>query len=153
MKLEVKNIKTFTGTKGYGFECSLYIDGIRAAHVLDAADGGEANFNWLSKEKEREFKVYVDALPNNFFENPEVHAHFPEGVKQDCTSVVCNLIGDVKRAKELKRWCKTKTIFRLPGDQRGSYRLIEERYSAVVKAYLLDTHGKDIEIINEQFLE
>lgn len=41
MLVQLKNITTFEGTDGYGFNCSLYVDGKRTAVLHDGAYGGE----------------------------------------------------------------------------------------------------------------
>jgi hypothetical protein len=40
MNLTVKNVKTFTGREGIGFNCDLYLDGKQIAQVLNDAGGG-----------------------------------------------------------------------------------------------------------------
>lgn len=46
-----KNIVTFNGMEGGGFNASLYRDGKRVAHVIDDASGGPLIVDWLDKEK------------------------------------------------------------------------------------------------------
>lgn len=36
---EVKNVETFMGTEGYGFNCNLYQDGKKIAEDVDTAIG------------------------------------------------------------------------------------------------------------------
>lgn len=46
-----KNIVTFNGMEGGGFNASLYRDGKRVAYVIDDASGGDIIVDWLDKEK------------------------------------------------------------------------------------------------------
>ena len=48
----VKNVKTFTGMEGLGWECSLYKDGKRLGTVLDDAHGGMLIFH-IDKAEEK----------------------------------------------------------------------------------------------------
>lgn len=47
--LQVKNVKSFVGMEGHGFNCSLYIDGKKVAFVIDEANGGEFHYQWDGK--------------------------------------------------------------------------------------------------------
>jgi hypothetical protein len=55
---------------------------------------------------------------------------------------------DVRRQQaQLKRWCRTKTVYRLKGDDPGTWRIFSRAYDAVVKEFLQKKHGDRIETI------
>lgn len=49
MKYEIKNLKTFNGHDGGGFECSLYRDGKRVATVFNSGCGGCNEYSFPSQ--------------------------------------------------------------------------------------------------------
>lgn len=51
--------------------------------------------------------------------------------------------------KALKRWCKTKVVFRCKGDAAGSWRTVAIPFSPAVAAKLRAQHPDVIEIVNE----
>lgn len=44
-KVDLKNIKTFRGMDGYGFNANVYINGIKCLFAMDSGDGGCMNFH------------------------------------------------------------------------------------------------------------
>jgi len=57
-----------------------------------------------------------------------------------------------KAEQRMKRQCKTKTLFRLVGDEKGRYWTMKAVYSSVIKTRLEMKYGdKLVEIINEKY--
>jgi len=50
-KYTVKNVKTFRGMEGEGYNATLYRDGKKVCEVIDDASGGEVNFQWADAFK------------------------------------------------------------------------------------------------------
>ena len=59
MKVEIKNVKTFLGNEGYGYNCSVYIDDKKVAMAIDDATGGEA-FTWVDDGREDFWKAFEE---------------------------------------------------------------------------------------------
>jgi len=124
----VKNIKTFTGREGHGFECSLYRDGKSIGKVVDVANGGSINF-YLDKEEIERLDKYCS----------------------DKDIFLCRLIDELMNMKQYKRWCKKQTVFCIDGDQEGKFRTINKIFDDKVKAYLVKTYPDcGLRIINEE---
>ena len=124
----VKNIKTFTGREGHGFESSLYRDGKSIGKVVDVANGGSINF-YLDKEEIERLDKYCS----------------------DKDIFLCRLIDELMNMKQYKRWCKKQTVFCIDGDQEGKFRTINKIFDDKVKAYLVKTYPDcGLRIINEE---
>lgn len=67
------------------------------------------------------------------------------------------LMGDLLMEWEVNRWlkrqCRTKTLFRLPGDEEGSWRTIAAHYNVRVMTHIRDRYGDKVEIANDRFQE
>lgn len=76
--IELKAIKTFTGTEGTGFSANIYVDGKKAGHVSDAAYGGCYNYDYddtehhnIVKEKIKEhYEKYPEIDTLKIYETP-----------------------------------------------------------------------------------
>lgn len=141
----VKNVKTFTGNEGAGFECSLYKDGKRLGTVMDPATGGQSNF-FISREEGKLLDAYCETLPRIPW---EINS---EGCKVDKDFFVGNLVASFLEEKNLKQKCKRKTIFTLKdSDKYWSIKLV---FSQQGKKHLMKKHGDNLkEIINERFIK
>ena len=105
----VKNIKTFVGMEGHGFNASLYRDGIKVAFVVDDASGGMVDFQWddytdPTHKEEHLLEAHCQALP-------EVEVLKGHTMKQDPELFVSRLVEDFNLRKRLKTSLKKKTIF------------------------------------------
>lgn len=59
---------------------------------------------------------------------------------------------DRKEQQQIKRWCKTKTVFRLKNDPEGSWRTIKAPYSDRVREHIVRKYGNRVEeIANERY--
>jgi len=54
MGLELKGVKTFIGTDGYGLSANLYLKGKKVASVLDEGNGRGLNVSFLDNSKKDE---------------------------------------------------------------------------------------------------
>jgi len=106
-KYNVKNIKSFMGTDGPGFNATLYRGKKRVATLIDSGCGGEVNIQWLDWEEEDveienkvRGKVYkfrgtpeeknlydhINSLPN------EPSEYFEDGLRIDSTYFLGDLV-------------------------------------------------------------
>jgi len=148
---EVKNVKTFTGREGHGWSCSLYANGKRLGDVTDTASGGPVNF-YIEKGELVLLGMHCALLPKRpwGFEGDDLD---PEGCKVDPDIFVSDLVGDFIENKDMKRKCKTRTVFTLKDGDPKDIWLMKSIFSERVKKHLQDKHGDNLkEIINERFV-
>lgn len=70
-KFEIKSLKFFVGDEGQGFNCDLFIDGVKVYHIRDNADGGEFRWDMYDGIKERrlayDLKKMIQKMPEKDF--------------------------------------------------------------------------------------
>jgi hypothetical protein len=149
MKLTVKSYKSLPGKEGDAFNCSLYVDGKRAAVVSYDGWGGPYDYDWTPSDKKRfggplaaKVKAWVKTLPPLKSEYGDL--------PMDLDILTDDVINAMLEERQVKRWCRTKTVFRLKGDKAGNYRTVEAKYSARVRAFIMKKYPK-AEILNERF--
>ena len=147
----VKNVKSFMGREGYGFNCSLYRDGKRVAFCMDDASGGMVDIEWLidAKREQALMDAHVKTLP-------PVPCEFGdrEPLKMDEGWFVTELVNEFEKTKEirkLQRQCKTKTLYRDPKAEEGRYFIWKRPYDEQARKMIIDKLGPDAEIFNEVF--
>jgi hypothetical protein len=150
----VKNVKSFMGMEGYGFNCSLYRNGKKVGFCIDDASGGDMhpiqwdrNIDW--KEEQRLLNAHVKSLPkvkSSFGNGKEMELTIDEGWFVTELVNKWELDRDIRK---MKKQCSAKTLFRHSNCKRGSYMILGSPYSDEVKARLIREHGKDVEIFNE----
>ena len=115
MKLEVKNIKTFRGMEGMGFNCTLYIDGRKAGMVIDDARGGSYHYE-ISGDDYKNLRDYAKSLPH-------LPCEWKTGVlfEQDLDSIIGKLVDNFENDKRMKRFCKTSLVYSLKTDKPGQF--------------------------------
>ena len=143
MSYTVKNVKSFQGREGDGFKCSLYLDGKKIGTVIDTADGGMVDFYLDNGEKEK--------LDAHCLTLPKVKSkYFLNGLTVDADIFVSELVSKYEVKQKIKRWCKTKTVFRLDDDKEDSYNVLKIPFSDKVKEHILKEYaGKNPIIMNE----
>jgi len=158
----VKNVKTFRGMEGIGFNASLYRDGKRVATVDDSAHGGCYDWHWLDFKMPRvkiTVKNYKGKLrvrsvtPEEKIFVEHVHTVSDETFEPE-DGFVSELVNDYEIAKEYRTKCRTKTLIVLKGYKKGEYSACNAKYTPAFAAKIRETHGEDlVEIINERFVE
>lgn len=150
MSYSVKNVKTFRGMEGYGFECSLYHDNKRIATVVDTANGGCYDFYWKDKAAEAKFDDYLASLPEETF---NLGGGKTITTKPSGETVVGKLVDSYENDKKFRRLCKKKTLFSLRTDEKDTYRTLNTPYNSVAIEYLTEKYGENLaEIINSRFV-
>ena len=164
-----KNIKTFQGREGRGFNATLYRVGKAVAFVMDDASGGEVRIDWKDRDVPRvEVKIIGSAGTTHSFQGtPEekllyefaITQFWPadpsiglkEPLRMSVDGVVGEIVEDVLEQRRLKKLCKTKTVFRLKNDEdRNCVWQTKAQFTPKIKAWLVQTHGDNLaEIVNE----
>lgn len=147
---QVKNVKTFQGMEGGGFNCTLYRDGKKQAVVVDDATGGPFWFDWVAKEAERSFKSYCQSLPKWGKE----YGHEEDDLDVTPDIAVSELIERYEEEKRLRRRCKTKILLRRavdPGLAEGEWRTLNRPFTKEQVALIRKHYGEDVVICNFRF--
>lgn len=151
MRIEIRNLKTFPGMEGQGFSAAIYVDGHRAGEVTDDARGGEFHY----RVPDADLRTILAYAAEHGKELPPdlKHGLSPDAASRvQLDSLVNDLVTRALEDKTIKRWCSTKTVFRLKGDKPGEYRTIKANYSLKVAEHLREKHGESLEeILNERY--
>ena len=135
----VKNIKSFQGREGYGYNCNLYRNGKKVAFCYDDASGGgmhpiewdnaprtratdeewETYRTWRAEE-ERLLAEHIATLPPA--PPDERWPNLPPLTIDEGLFVeeLVNRFEEEKEERKIERQCKTKTLFRLSTNREGS---------------------------------
>lgn len=133
MELTIKNVKTFRGREGHGFNATLYVDGKKAAFVMDGGNGGCMDFEWFINSAP--VMAYAQSLPNT-----APCEWFPEGLPSDLELIINKMVDDHLHNKRFLALSKKKTLFRIPGDTPGEWRTLSAPFSNPKVKPMLDEH-------------
>jgi len=140
----VKNVKSFMGREGYGFECSLYKDGKKIGTVTDTAGGGMTDF-YLDDGEEKILDDFCLTLPkwgSEYGDN-----------EYDTSSDIflSNLVEEFEVKKKLKKDCKTKTLVKVMKDGKEQIYIYKCAFSEKIKTAIKtrDYPDTDIVFVNE----
>lgn len=141
MKLELKNVKTsrFASHETECFEASIYCDGKRAGKVCNNGHGGPNFYDWKSKRLGRQIETWAaeQDLPYAF---------------EKLDQVIDRLLAEAVVRKQIKNFCRRKTLFRVAGDTGEGWRTISRKFDPEVKAHLVAKYGDKLgEIANETY--
>ena len=170
-KYEVRGVKMHKGHEGEPLaECGLYRDGVKVAIYSDGDWGGEAQFWWMD---EKAPKVEVKGIQYggealSYMGTPEealLAAHCAVIPPEPCDFgdhkpvyttpdiFVSDLVAEYDNAKRFAKICQTKTMFRVKGQPKGEYKVLNAPYTPAVKAELETKYGTDlVEILNKEFI-
>ena len=123
MKFTLKNIKfsEFASHDSNCFQATVYIDGKRSGVVNNDGWGGCNNYQWNSKDiedKVRTWELAQPKLPSKYND---------DGLDFDLDFLIHDLFCSDGDRKQRQKWAKSGrvTVYRLDGDEKGSYRTIE----------------------------
>lgn len=133
MKLEVKNVKSFIGREGYGYSCSLYIDGVKSAVILEDASGGPTDvYQTFDEEKLQHFQKVAETHPDYYS---------PEGFNSENWAIV--VAGLVDRYQAVKKEAKGRFVIEKNGE------IFFVKYKG--KKYSKEYHNKFEEAIKRDY--
>ncbi|MCA9872114.1 MAG: hypothetical protein KC441_00605 [Anaerolineales bacterium] len=152
VKIELKGIKLFTelSEETRAFFCTVYVNGVRAFTASNDGKGGENRYELVKRTDKHEelfaqAKAYAESLPPLHFQGMELD--------YELGLLIDDMLVEWEINRWLKRQCKTKTLFRLPGDEEGSWRTIAVRYNLRVMTHIRNKYGDQAEIANDRFQE
>jgi hypothetical protein len=159
MAYTLKGLKSWRGREGYGFQVKLVANGKVIAEVTDEAHGGQ--IRWASRDDAalRAFGVAHGLVapsdgsdvptPNDLYRGRREELDIEEVYATAICTMVDALENEQRHKKQVRRWCKTETLFRLPEDKEGSYRTIKAVYAPPVREFILQNYGPTVIIANE----
>lgn len=113
MGLELKAVKTFLGSDGYGLNANLYLNGKKVAFVLDEGNGGELNISFTDNTKRDE----VFAIAQKYYEK------YPKFMLSDNNWAKLNeLIEELYALYETEKYFKKQS-------KKGYSAVVEVRYN------------------------
>ena len=153
MKIEAKNIKTFRGREGEGFNATLYFDGVRACLVDNDAGGGQFRYEWLSgkqnEEKALQARTKVEFLKAHKDETEETLKVKGESHWLDWMDVVvATIVMDTVELASLRRKAAKNALYITPGMKSGMYMVCKTPFSPAVKEEILK-RKPDAKFLNE----
>lgn len=142
MNIELKNLRTYPrlSDETNAFNADVWIDGKKAGTAENDGKGGANLLYFADFKLLHAFEKWAKAQPP------------VDGLKMDADFYISLLVDRMEQDKQFARWCKTKTCFRLKGDEQDAWRTINRPYSASLKKLLAEKHGDQIEeILNDRF--
>lgn len=143
---EVKSVKTFMGTEGYGYNCNLYRDGKKVAEVVDTADGGSVNFYWEAKGEAELFRQYALTLPPI-----DMSKWGMANVPQDIDTAIGGLVDEYENTKRLKRLCSTNWVYKFKNQKTDEITCFKKNHPDIRKVIETKYEDQIVECINDRF--
>lgn len=154
MQYYLKGLKTFTGNEGGGYEAFIYLGTKKIAHAFNGANGGPDDFHFFDRADEKPFVDFAAAWYETSHAKPEWEAltkHYggnvDPGAAHKIESWVADAVSQADEQKWLKRNSKTKTLFRLNGDDRFNWRTLKGPPGEKAIQWLRNKYGDQVETI------
>jgi len=139
---EVKNVKTFLGREGQGFNATIYRNGKKVGFAIDDASGGMVDLDFNTVEDERDFFKFAGTI------------HEPwEYDDKGITYTGDLLAGALVEIKEDMQRCKKHMVIRLASAPH-EIMIFNGKYAPDLLAYAQKKYGEDLlEIVNERYMK
>jgi len=133
--------------EGYGFNAELLQSGKPVAFVIDEANGGCLKWQWY---KDIDIAAVKAELRESraFFDSRKKFPTLGEGTAYD--SAMIDIVTSHEELQSIKRWCKTKLVWKLPNAKKGQYGTWKVPYTTEFVAKIKKDHPDAI-IMNELF--
>lgn len=120
------------------FSATICLNGKEVGTVKNDGHGGSHMYHWHDREVGKQIEEWSETQETEF-----------EHERLD--QIVDVLLSKFEERKQLKRWCKKQTLFRLKGDEQGAWRTIKAPFDSKIKAFLVQKYGETIDrIANEE---
>ncbi len=150
VKIELKSVKIYEALSDdtTAFSCAVYVNGVKAFVARNDGQGGCNKYDELkpldkSRELLRQAQDYARSLPPKPFGD--------DTLDYDLDLLIDEMLVEWDTNRWLKRHCKSKTVFRLPADEPGTWRTLAVAYGPKVREHLVGKYGDQVEIANERF--
>jgi len=151
MNVELKKVKFHEDMSDETncFSAEIWVDGKVLAYVKNDGQGGGNDYWPVNGQANNSaldsFREWCKAQPHEFefeYEDQVVDKLFTEWIKKDDTR---------RQQAQMKRWCKTQTVWRCKGDKPGVWHSRKVPYTPLVGKVLRDRLGGTLETIaNEE---
>ena len=148
----LRQVRTFRGMEGPGFNANLYRGDTKVAVVDDHGSGGPVDARFLDRNGSRNTPSAEEDI---------LTAHVKTLPQEECYGTMLDvsvdwflgeLFGDWQDEKRYRRLCKTKIVFTLKS-KPGVFLSLNTPYRVPTKATLELKYGDDLgEIVNERYL-
>jgi hypothetical protein len=154
----IKNSKSCMSRDGIAWSMTLYRDGVKVAIVMDEGRGGCIDVDWVDRSSGCVEVNWIDykgqpvvlkctheeAKLYEFLRGQMSDGGFGDGPKQmDPDDYFAKLADEHESQKRIKRFCKTKTLFRVKGDKVGEHRVLKIPYCLKAHDFIIQKYGKD----------
>ena len=120
------------------FSATICLDGKEVGSVKNYGQGGSHEYDWQD--------LAIGAKVEEWSETQDTEFDF-----ERLDQIVDDLLAKSEEQKQLRRWCKKATLFRLKGDEIDSWRSVKTPFDSKSKALLVQQYGESIErIANEE---
>ena len=153
-KVEIKNLKVaeHLSEETLAFTASIWINGKKVGDAKNAGHGGMTDvdlYYWEGDQARRnnelhdELREYVKQFTWESFDK--------EQVTHRVDTYIDELVSEEDERQNLKRFCRGKTAFRIPGDtyKEGQYQIIKGKFTKERADRLRRKYGEDVFILNE----
>lgn len=140
--LEIKKLKRFQTRDGYAFDCDVFADGVKIAHVQDDGRGGDPQIYWESVQFAIAVQKLIDALPPVVGESGEL--------RKDFGWIVEDAINKMLLERDFKRDCKKGLCWRTPDQTEQQYWRSNEQDSPESRAAILKEHPGSV-FLNDKY--
>lgn len=139
MELSIKGLKTMDGPDGMIFRCTVLVGGKPAFVASNDGNGGCNAYDPVrgrTWDAIREAEAWAKVLPPRTVDL----GGEPFTLQSDLDLVVEDLINDELDRRWLKRQCRTKTLFRLPGAKDGEWMVVKAAYDERVRDWVRENY-------------
>ena len=138
----IRNSRSCAGVNGTAWSADVYIRGRKAFSVRQSGTGGEASFTVYDSKLYEAARKYAGEREPYVIDGISVPA--------DLEMFISQMADRKEHEARLKRYCRTETVFRLPGDPDGEYRRLKAKCTADLKKRLLEKYP-EAEIVNDRY--
>ena len=146
-----KEVKSFMGMDGAGYNCTLYRNRKKIAFCIDEGRGGEVHINWVTSDRDEEKRLLVSHVKSL----PKVKSEYcAKDLEIDEGWFVEELVEKFEQEKDIRkvrRQCNEKILYRTPDQKKEVYYVFSAPYSKTIADALRKKYGQGIEIFNEVF--
>ena len=155
MTYEVKAYRELKTRNGYAFTYTLWIDGKPACSVEDRGDGGALWVDWRVSGATGMWDTAGSAAATKALRHiatlpPITDPKYPP-LKVDMELWLGGLAEEFVNDRRFGRLCKTKTVYRVEGDEDGRWLVASRAYTPAF-AEELRAKAKAVEFWNERSL-
>lgn len=142
--ITLKSIKTVPSMseETIAFTATVYFNGKRVGAAWNGGRGDPIAFD-IPQETTKEMEAWVAV--NVPLGKPD--KNFPEGFQLDLECYVFGIVEQHDRDQQMKRWVRTKVLFRIEGDDEGAYRTFrvkDPKHRPLLRKKIEDKYGDKV---------